>query len=254
MATLPDVLSAIARQHTDRLRVELVAIDTASSDGTADFLRQRATRLIEIPAGSFNHGRTRNDAIAAARGELVVILSQDAEPADDEWLMRLTTPLVERPRVAGTYARQQPRPDAGAIARHYHAGWIGSSAEPRLSRIESREAFEQLSPLDQMRLCTFDNVCSCIRRDVWKVHPFPTTPIAEDIEWCRDVLLAGFDVGTYPRRSCCTRTTGLRGTSFSGPASPPAAAHALRYSNHSDPSGPCPSRRLHNESASEAAA
>jgi rhamnosyltransferase len=197
MATLPGVLDAIARQRAAG-EVEVVAIDTASSDGTAEYLRGRATRLIEISAASFNHGRTRNDAIEAARGDLVVILSQDAQPANDEWLMRLTAPFRERPRVAGAFARQRPRQDAGAIARHYHAGWIGSSNEPRLSRIESPDGFGRLSALEQMRLCTFDNVCSCIRREVWASHPFRATPIAEDIEWCRDVLLAGFEIAYVP--------------------------------------------------------
>jgi rhamnosyltransferase len=198
MATLPGVVDAIARQRTGGHDVELIAIDTASSDGTAEFLRRHATRLIQIPIETFNHGRTRNEAIAASRGRFVVVLSQDAEPAHDEWLMRLTTPLLERPSVAGSFARQQPRPDAGAIARAYHAGWLGSSHDARVSRIESREAFERLGPLEQMRLCTFDNVCSCIRRDVWCSHPFPTTPIAEDLEWCRDVLLAGFEIEYVP--------------------------------------------------------
>jgi rhamnosyltransferase len=197
MASLPAVMDALERQQTD-CPVEIVAIDTASSDGTPELLRGRGARLIEIAEGEFNHGLTRNRAIAEARGELVVILSQDAEPADDQWLMKLVSPFRHNPSLAGSFARQQPRPAAAAIARHYHAGWVGSARYGRVASVGSRTAFEGMSALDRMRLCTFDNVCSCIRRDVWRTHPFNDTPIAEDLEWAREVLLAGYQIAYVP--------------------------------------------------------
>src|SRR5262249_45025827 len=43
-----------------------------------------------------------------------------------------------------------------------------------------------------------DNVCACIRRSVWRAHPFQSTPIAEDLEWARDVLLSGGRLAYVP--------------------------------------------------------
>jgi rhamnosyltransferase len=55
-----------------------------------------------------------------------------------------------------------------------------------------------MSPIDRLAACTFDNVCSCIRRSVWREYPFTATPIAEDVEWSKSVLLAGYHLAYVP--------------------------------------------------------
>jgi rhamnosyltransferase len=55
-----------------------------------------------------------------------------------------------------------------------------------------------LTPFERLRLCAFDNVCSCIRRSVWALHPFRSRPIAEDLSWAREVLLAGYELAFVP--------------------------------------------------------
>lgn len=197
MATLPAVFDAIDRQARD-FDIEIVVIDTESTDGTLDLVRARATRLLQTTAARFNHGLTRNAAIAASSGAFVVLLSQDAVPADERWLDAIVSPLRHTQALAGSFARQVARPDAGVIARHYHAHWAGSSRLPVVARVDSAIAFEAMRPLERMRHCTFDNVCSCIRREVWNAHPFAETPIAEDVAWARQVLLAGHDLAFVP--------------------------------------------------------
>lgn len=197
-ATLPSVLDALARQRAD-FPFEIVAVDSESSDGTADLLRHRVDRLITIPAGSFDHGLTRNLGVGHARGELVVLLVQDAMPASDLWLTELTAPLFADGTLAGTFARQRPRPDASAITRHSLARWVASTETGHAAAVESRAEFDALDPMDKLLRCTFDNVCSCIRRSVWIRFPFKATPIAEDLEWARDVLLAGYRLAYVPQ-------------------------------------------------------
>ncbi len=197
IATLPRVLEAIAGQVFDGT-VETVVVDSGSTDGTIELVERKASRVLRIDRQSFNHGLTRNLAIEAARGEHVVLLSQDAEPANDRWLSQLVAPLRERAAVAGSFARQLPRPESGAIVRHYHHAWQGSSPDARVARIDDEREFDRLPPLEQMQLCTFDNVCSCIRRSVWETHRFRETPIAEDLEWAREVLMAGFEIAYVP--------------------------------------------------------
>src|SRR5947208_6995386 len=116
-ATLPAVLDALSRQRVD-FPFEIVAVDSESSDGTPELLRPRIDRLISIAARSFDHGLTRNLGVENVRGELVVLLVQDAVPESDEWLAALTEPLLADATLAGTFARQRPRPDASAITRH----------------------------------------------------------------------------------------------------------------------------------------
>lgn len=195
--TLPAVFEAIERQVRD-FDVEIVVIDTESSDGTLDFVRARATRVLQTTADRFNHGLTRNDAIAASTGTFIVLLSQDAVPADVQWLEALVAPLRSNPALAGSFARQVVRPGAGVIARHYHAHWAGSSRIPVVASLGGAAEFDAMRPLERMRRCTFDNVCSCLRRAVWEAHPFVETPIAEDLAWAKQVLLAGHALAFVP--------------------------------------------------------
>jgi len=197
MATLPELLDRLAAQRFDG-DVEILAIDSGSRDGSAELLRARADLLIEIAPAEFDHGLTRNLGVERATGDLVVLLVQDALPASTGWLRALSEPLRADSTLAGTYARQVPRPDASGFARWVLERWAGASDAPRVSRVPSREAFLALAPADRHAVCLFDNVCACIRRSVWLQVPFRSTPIAEDLEWARDVLLAGFGLAYVP--------------------------------------------------------
>jgi rhamnosyltransferase len=196
MGTLPALLDAIASQEVNAA-VEVVAVDSASRDGTRDLLRQRVDKLIEIPPDEFDHGLTRNLGVQHARGALVVLMVQDALPASKTWLASLIAPLAEDPTVAGSFARQQPRVDASAITRYYAERATAAGPTPRVVSTD-RATFDTLHPMAKLDLCTFDNVCSCIRRSVWARLPFKSTPIGEDIEWARDVLLAGHRLAYVP--------------------------------------------------------
>jgi rhamnosyltransferase len=197
VATLPALLDAIARQRVD-FPFETIAVDSASSDGTADVLRGRVDRLIGIPADAFDHGLTRNLGIEQSGGELVVLLVQDALPASDSWLARLTAPLIADDSLAGAFARQLPRPDASTITRCSLQRWVASSGVARTIAVADSAELEALDPMAQLERCAFDNVCSCIRRSVWIRHPFRQTPIGEDIEWAREVLLSGYRLAYVP--------------------------------------------------------
>ncbi|MEQ1897753.1 MAG: glycosyltransferase [Vicinamibacterales bacterium] len=188
--TLPATLDMIARQRVD-FDFEVVAVDSGSTDGSLALLERSAQQLVAIPPGSFNHGLTRNLGIQHARGDLIVLLVQDALPSSENWLAGLTAPLRANTDVAGAFCRQQPRPDATALTRLYMDTWIAFSGTSRSVRLTSREEFDRLSPHDRLERCAFDNVCSCIRRSVWQQIPFSDTPIAEDLEWARAALLAG---------------------------------------------------------------
>jgi rhamnosyltransferase len=197
MPTLPAVLDAISRQRID-VPFEIVAVDSASSDGTADLLRSRVDRLIGISDDAFDHGLTRNLGIQQARGELVVLLVQDALPASDLWLAALTAPLFADHGLAAAFARQLPRPDASAVTRYYLERSAASSPVARTIAVAGSAELEALDPRARLERCVFDNVCSCIRRSVWNEHRFRPTPIAEDIEWAREVLLAGYKLAYVP--------------------------------------------------------
>ena len=193
-----DRLLAAVRNQDGGFTSEVVAIDSGSTDGTLARLRNAGATVLEVPAGAFNHGRTRNQALARCGGDFAILLVQDAVPTSRSWLAALTAPLLRHPMVAGTFARQMPCAGASRVTAHYLEQWIAAQSEPRTVGPLTAEAFERLSPRERLAACAFDNVCSCVRLSVWRDHPFAATPIAEDLEWARDVLLAGYQLTFVP--------------------------------------------------------
>lgn len=182
-------LDGIARQRVDQ-PVELLVVDSDSSDGSRDLARSRGARVLQVGASEFRHGATRNLAIQDSQGELLVFTSQDAYPDDEHWLTRLVESIHGDERLAGTYGRQIPHEDASPPERFFLDFLYGS--EPRLQRAA---APEDLS----MRTTLFSNVNSAIRRDVWARFPFADDLFfAEDQDWARRVLLAGYGIRYEP--------------------------------------------------------
>jgi glycosyltransferase involved in cell wall biosynthesis len=194
---LDDLLDGVARQDGG-FETEVIAIDSGSTDGTLARLRQRGVTVISVPRTRFNHGQTRNQALAHASGELAVLLVQDAVPVSRGWLAALIGPLLRDGSIAGTFARQIPSAHASRVTAHYLAQWVAAQTRPRVMGPLTREAFARMSPAERHAACAFDNVCSCVRLSVWKNHPFQPTAIAEDLEWAREVLLAGHALAYVP--------------------------------------------------------
>lgn len=193
---LRNVLESIRAQRTGR-STEIVAFDSCSTDGTADLLREFGARVTTIAPYEFDHGLTRNQAIAASRGAFVVLLTQDAVPRGEGWLEALLAPFVD-PEVAGVYARQVPRADADVLTRRHLENWVTGDRRRREQRIHDRTSFLRLHPMDRYRLCVFDDVCSALRRSVWEAVPYQATYFAEDLEWGKKVLEAGRTIVYQP--------------------------------------------------------
>lgn len=177
--------------------LELVVIDSGSSDATVSVARKFGAHVIEIEPSSFDHGGTRNLGIESTRGDIVVLTTQDAIPGDEGLLSHLIEPFSD-PYVAGAYARQVPRPDADAVTRRRLNDWITGGTAPHVKSIASSEAYDLLTPIERYRFCNFDNVCSAIRKSVWQKIPLPGSEFGEDVSWAKAVLEAGYKIAYQP--------------------------------------------------------
>jgi GT2 family glycosyltransferase len=96
-------LDALAAQTDSDL--EVIVVDNGSDDDSVAFVRERFphARLVELGR---NHGFAGavNAGIAAARGELVAFLNNDAEPAP-AWLYELRRCLERHPSAAAATAK-----------------------------------------------------------------------------------------------------------------------------------------------------
>ncbi len=105
------VLESVARQQTSRT-IEVMAVDSGSTDGTLEILNAHGVRVLSIPTDRFDWGRTRDFAYQHARSPVVVNLSQDAVPMEPSWLENLVRPLSD-PRVGASCGSSAPDPERG---------------------------------------------------------------------------------------------------------------------------------------------
>jgi len=183
MATLPAVLRAIRAQ--DGPPVEIMAVDSGSTDGTLDALMAYGARIHEIPNRDFTHGGARNLGANLATGDTLIFMSQDARPARRDWLIRFLESLSV-PNIGGAYCRQVPREGATPLEAYFQ-GYM----YPPQSKVYAPLA----DPNAPLARSFFSNACSLIPRRVWEAHPFRTDLImSEDQAFSRAALWAGYAI------------------------------------------------------------
>lgn len=172
-------------------RLDILVIDSGSTDGTVEIARAHGARTIEIAPEDFHYSRTLNQGIAAVdvAAEIILVLSAHAIPLDDGWITAMTAPFAD-PRVAGVASRQVPWPGAPFREVHRLAETFGDA--PR--------TYTAGGPDCGADAILFSNAASAIRRSVWHEQPF-TLSAAEDLEWAARVVAAGWTV-VYEPRAC----------------------------------------------------
>src|SRR5262245_54718616 len=89
------VLASILSQQAP-FEFEVVVVDSTSRPEDVASMREFPIRFEQIPQAEFGHGRTRNLLGELGRGEYLLYLSQDAEPASEAWLATLVEPLRDQ--------------------------------------------------------------------------------------------------------------------------------------------------------------
>jgi GT2 family glycosyltransferase len=172
--------------------LEIVAIDSASSDDTVDVLEEFGATVLAIDPAEFDHGLTRNLLASHARGEVLVFLNGSSRPCDRNWLAPLLATLDADPTVAGACSRVLPHPDADPLTQRDVRLDPSGSPERSVKRIADWDAY-MLLPVEERRLLlNFHTVSTAIRADVLRRIPFQSVrAIGEDLLWAREVLESG---------------------------------------------------------------
>ncbi len=167
---------ALLALRAQTVPVQIVVVDSGSTDGGLDVARRHADELVEIAPQAFTFGHALNVGAAAAAGEVHFALSSHCRPESGDWVERALGHYAN-PRVAGTHGtRIQPdrKPlmhvvlqDAELAARHPYWG--------------------------------FSNHASSWRAELWRRVPFDERmPACEDKAWAWRVMDEGWLIAVDP--------------------------------------------------------
>src|SRR5689334_6156975 len=177
--TLRETLPALRSQ--EYANWELIVIDSGSTDGSVDLIRQAAPRhIVQIAPHEYNPARVMNRGMQLARSDYGIFLNADATPQGSNWLRPLVKGLFD-PRVAAVFGRQIPRPNCQAIFAHDYERCFGPNRES--------------AQWDHF----FSMASSGIRKDVWAKRGFnERMQYSEDDEYTRWCRAQGYRVDYVP--------------------------------------------------------
>ena len=165
---------------------EIIVVDSESSDRTAAIAEEAGAKVLHVSRKDFDHGKTRDMALRESHGDIVVFLTQDAVPANIDFLGNLIRPLSEE-KVAVVTGRQLPKSDAFPMER-----LVRQFNYPAESHVRSRE------DVDRMGIKAFfcSDVCAAYNRKIYLElggfeYPLKTN---EDMFYAAKVIRSGYRV------------------------------------------------------------
>ncbi len=197
---LDEVLAAVRAQEVEA-EVELLVVDSGSTDGSLEIAGRHGARVHEIPKSEFSHGGTRNLMMELAKGERVAFLTQDATPAHERWLAALLEGFEQAEDVAAVFGPHVAREDASHVIkaemkRHF-ANW-GSGVSIDLQRLDRSPKGLAAYRAEPGKLTFLSSVNFMLAREAWERVPFRPVPYAEDQLLGRELIEAGYAKVFHP--------------------------------------------------------
>lgn len=165
---------------------EILVIDSSSNDNTRDIAEGLNARVIKINREAFDHGGTRNLAVKKTCGEIIIFLTQDAQPFNRYFIENLISPLRDD-SIPLSYGRQVPRKDADPIERF-----------ARQFNYPEESIIKDIHKIPILGIKTFfcSNVCSAVRRKEFEEAGwFPENIIMnEDMVLAAKLIFKGYKI------------------------------------------------------------
>jgi rhamnosyltransferase len=145
--------------------IEVILVDSGSSDKTLEIANQYPVKVVHITSSEFTFGRSLNRGIAAASGELIVIISAHCYPVYPDWLDKLLEPFIDD-QVAVSYGKQR-----GGKSNHFSENQFFRNYFPDISQPNQGQPYTH-------------NANAAIRKTLWERNPYSEELTGlEDLAW-----------------------------------------------------------------------
>lgn len=146
-------LNMMQKQVLDGLTMEIVLVDSGSTDGTLHIAHKHDCRVTHIKKSDFSFGRSLNQGCDFSSGKYLVFISAHCIPSDEHWLQNLVNPLLNK-QASYVYGRQ-----VGNEVSQFSEKQIFNKYFPEESQIPQEGFF-------------VNNANSAILREIWQTHRF----------------------------------------------------------------------------------
>lgn len=183
-----DYLESIFSVLTKSLKpFQILIVDSSSSDKTINIAQKYDIQTHSIQRNEFNHGKTRNLSLQLCSSEFVVFMTQDAQPANLNFLSILLEPFQKDPLVAATYAKQLPRKNSKLLEQLDR-----SIKYPNYDIVQSQETLTDLGS----RAYFLSNSCAAYRMSIFRdLGGFPEDEImGEDAIFAKKAISKGYKI------------------------------------------------------------
>ena len=121
------------KHQNDIDSVEIIVVDSGSTDKTLSICKEFQVKVIPIPQEQFSHSYARNLGASKANGEILVFITQDALPSSEYWLRGFISPIVKEEAVAVSCGEIPPKHADlyYKICSFLHSQYLGSLDEIR---------------------------------------------------------------------------------------------------------------------------
>ena len=141
-----------------------------------------------VSENEFDHGKTRNEGVSYALSEYVLLLTQDALPADTHFVETLLAGFESEESIGAAYARQIPRNDANPVEKLTRA-----FNYPDKSEIKTKSSI----PERGIKTYFCSNVACMYDRKIFRsLRGFPENAIFnEDMVFAHKLISNGYAIG-----------------------------------------------------------
>lgn len=171
-------------------RLEVVCVDSGSSDGTQECFQSHGAKVIQISQSQFSHSYARHLGAENTSGSVVIFMTQDALPDSDEWAAKMIRPIVTREAVA--VSCRENCPDTVdlyyRVASWANIRWIGIQEQDRIGQYRLG-----ISPEELRKNASLNDVACAVDKNVFFRFGY-RFGYAEDLDLGIRLLKSGFSI------------------------------------------------------------